>query len=112
VALQGYQQPKRDQWVAIPIPHPGISRELVDAVREMVENNRAPGKTGRRFWQLPGSAVRCKACGKQMHQYAAAVGGKTYAYYKYARLIRFGKDGCSLNRVRTNHRAEEVERRV
>ena len=102
----------KDQWIAIPVPHSGIPRELVDAAREMVKNNRAPGKTGRRFWQLPSGAVRCKACDKQMHQYAATVGGKTYAYYKCSRLVRNGKDACSTERVRTNHRADEVERRV
>jgi hypothetical protein len=35
-----------------------------------------------------------------------------YAYYKCSRLVRFGKDGCSPDRLRTTHRAEEVERRV
>jgi len=29
-----------------------------------------------------------------------------------ARLLRFGRNGCSPDRVRTNHRAEELERRV
>ena len=102
----------REQWVAIPVPHSGIPREVVDVAREMVKNNRSPGSTGRRFWQLPSGAVHCAACGKQMHQYAAAAGGRIYAYYKCSRLVRFGKDGCSPDRVRTNHRAEEVEQRV
>jgi hypothetical protein len=47
-----------------------------------------------------------------MLKYSAGVGDKVYAYYKCARLIRFGKDGCCPDRVRTNHRAEEVEQRV
>jgi len=78
----------------------------------MVKNNRAPGKTGRRYWQIPSGAVCCEGCGTRMLQYAAAAGGRTYAYYKCAPLVRYGKDGCSSERVRTNHRAEEVERRV
>jgi hypothetical protein len=47
-----------------------------------------------------------------MTQYAVPRNGRVYAYYKCARLLRFGKDGCSPDRVRTNHRAEEVEQRV
>jgi site-specific DNA recombinase len=106
------QKNPREQWVAIPVPHSGVPRELVDAARAMLQNNRSPGSTGRRFWQLPSGAVRCAACGKQMHQYAAAAGGRIYAYFKCARLIHRGKDGCCPDRVRTNHRAEEVERRI
>ena len=99
----------REQWVAIPVPHSGIPREVVDAARAMLKNNRRAGSTGRRFWQIPSGAVRCGACGTRMHQYAAAAGGRVYAYFKCARLIRFGKDGCSPERIRTNHRAEEIE---
>jgi hypothetical protein len=47
-----------------------------------------------------------------MTQYAVPRRGRIYAYYKCARLLRFGKGGCAPNRVRTNHRAEEVERSV
>jgi hypothetical protein len=47
-----------------------------------------------------------------MQQYAAAAGGRIYAYFKCSRLSRFGKDGCCSDRVRTNHRAEEIEGRV
>jgi recombinase-like zinc beta ribbon protein len=102
----------REQWVAIPVPHSGIPREVVDTARAMVKNNRAPGKTGRRFWQIPSGAVCCEGCGTRMLQYAAAAGGRIYPYYKCSRLVRNGKDGCSSERVRTNHRAEEVEQRV
>jgi site-specific DNA recombinase len=102
----------RDQWVAIPVPDSGIPRDLADAARATLQDNRAPGKTGRRFWEIPSGAVRCGACGTRMHQYAAAAGGRIYAYYKCSRLVRFGKDGCSPDRVRTTHRAEEVEQRV
>jgi site-specific DNA recombinase len=102
----------RDQWIAIPVPHSGIPGEVVDVAREMIKHNRAPGKTGRRFWQIPSGAVTCEGCGTRMLQYASAAGGRVYAYYKCARLVRNGKDACSPERIRTNHRAEEVERRV
>src|SRR5215208_6192698 len=102
----------REQWIAIPVPDAGVPRDVVDTAREMIRNNRAPSNAGRRFWQLPGGAVRCGACGTRMTQYAVPRRGRIYAYYKCARLLRFGKDGCSPDRVRTNHRAEEVERSV
>jgi hypothetical protein len=102
----------REQWVAVPVPDAGVPREVVDTAREMIKNNKAPSNAGRRFWQLPGGAVRCGACGTRMTQYAVPRNGRTYAYYKCARLLRFGKDGCSPARVRTNYRAEEVEQIV
>jgi site-specific DNA recombinase len=105
----------REQWIAIPIPEAGVPRELVEAAREMIEDNRPPSSTGRRFWQLPSGTVRCSGCGTRMTQYASAAGGRIYAYYRCARLARLGKDSCpSLEgyRSRKNHRAENVERLV
>ena len=99
----------RDQWVAIPVPDAGVPRDLVDRARAAIQDNRSPKNTGRRFWQLPGGSVRCGECGTRMLQYAAMAAGKVYAYYKCSRLVRFGKDGCCPDRIRTNHRAEEVE---
>ena len=102
----------RDQWVAIPVPHSGIPCEVVDTARAMIKNNRAPGKTGRRLWQIPSGAVCCEGCGTRTLQYAAAAVDRIYPYYKCSRLVRNGLDGCFPERVKTNHRAEEVERRV
>jgi site-specific DNA recombinase len=105
----------REQWIAIPIPEAGVPRELVEAAREMIEDNRPPGSTGRRFWQLPGGTVRCSGCGTRMTQYASAAGGRIYSYYRCARLARSGKGSCpSLEgyRSRKNHRAENVKRLV
>ena len=106
------RQNPREQWVAIPVPDAGIPREVVDAAREMIRDNRAPSNAGRRFWQLPVGAVCCEGCSMRMTRYALTVRGRMYAYYKCSRLVRFGKDGCSPERLRTTHRAEEVERRV
>jgi hypothetical protein len=109
------QKNPRDQWIAIPIPEAGVSRELVEAAREMIQDNRPPGHTGRRFWQIPSGAVRCSGCGTRMTQYASAAGGRIYSYYRCARLARLGKGSCpSLEgyRSRKNHRAEHLERLV
>jgi transposase len=105
----------REQWIAIPIPEAGIPRELVEAAREMIHDNRQQASTGRRFWQIPSGTVRCSGCGTCMTKYASAAGGRIYSYYRCARLARLGKDSCpSLEgyRSRKNHRAEHVERLV
>jgi site-specific DNA recombinase len=105
----------REAWVAIPVQEAGIPRELVETAREMIQDNRPPGSTGRRVWQLPSGSVRCSGCGTRMTQYASMAGGRVYAYYRCARLARLGKGSCSSlegYRSRKNHRAENVERLV
>ena len=102
----------RDQWVAIPVPDAGIPHEVVEGAREMVRYNTAPPKKGRRFWEIPSSVVRCGGCGNAMRQRITIAGERVYAYYRCPRLILEGKDACSPERLRTNHRAEEIEREV
>lgn len=41
-----------EECVYIPVPDSGISREVVEAARERIKNNRAPSNAGRRFWEL------------------------------------------------------------
>jgi len=106
-----YQNP-RDQWIAIPVPDAGIPRENVETAREMVRYNSVPPKKGRRFYEIPSGVVRCGGCTNAMTQHTTRVRGKVYAYYKCDRLVQHGKDACSPERLRTNHRAEEIERKV
>jgi hypothetical protein len=106
-----YQNP-RDQWIAIPVPDAGIPREIVEAAREMLRYNAVPSKKGRRFYEIPSGVVRCDGCANAMGQHITMANGKVYAYYKCARLVQHGKDGCSPERLRTNHRAEDIERKV
>jgi len=93
----------------------GMMLQADVAAREMIKDNRPPGSTGRRVWQLPSGLVRCSGCGTRMTQYASAAVGRIYAYYRCACLARLGKGSCtSLEgyRSRKNHRAENVERLV
>src|SRR5215218_5618784 len=106
-----YQKP-RDQWIAIPVPDAGIPRETVQTAREMLRYNAVPSKKGRRFYEIPSGVVRCGGCANAMSQHITMANGKVYAYYKCARLVQHGKDGCSPERLRTNHRAEDIERKV
>src|SRR5215210_7885685 len=44
----------KEEWVAVPVPYAGIPREMVDAAREAIKDNRRPSSAGRRLWQLSG----------------------------------------------------------
>jgi site-specific DNA recombinase len=48
-----HHKPK-EEWIAVPVPDSGIPRELVEAARVVVENNRKAARAGRRFWELTG----------------------------------------------------------
>ncbi len=102
----------KEQWIAISVPDAGIPLETVEAARGMVRYNEPPTRSGRHVWEIPGGAVRCGGCGMRMIKYAGMANGKVYAYYKCSKLTRNGKDACSPERLRTNHRAEEVEQKV
>jgi site-specific DNA recombinase len=40
------QKNPREAWIAIPIPEAGVPRELVEAAREMIQDNRPPAARG------------------------------------------------------------------
>ena len=47
----------RSEWVAVPVclgVAPPVSRELVEAARETIKDNRLPSNAGHRFWELSG----------------------------------------------------------
>ena len=54
-----YMLRPREEWIAVPVPDSGIPREVVDAARGIIKDNRAASKAGRRFWELSGGLVRC-----------------------------------------------------
>jgi site-specific DNA recombinase len=106
------RQNPREQWVAIPVPDAGIPLEVVNTARKMMRYNGQSVKTSRRFWEIPGGAVRCAGCGTRMLKYSSMARGRSYAYYKCSRIDRNGKDACSPDRHRTCHRAEKLEQTV
>jgi len=56
----------REEWVAVPVPDSGVAREVVDAAREAVSNNRWNTRGTDRFWELSGGILRCRACRSTM----------------------------------------------
>ena len=93
----------KDEWTAVPVPDSGIPRELADAARVAVEDNRAPSKAADRFWQLSGGVARCGACGRRMRVLSRTKrrksGTRRYGYYRCAARHDHGEEGCSNGRT-------------
>ena len=101
----------KEQWIAIPVPDAGLSRDTVDAAKEMVRDNTRATNKGRRFVEL-GGMLYCGGCGKKMLYHAGVSKGRMYPYYKCRRVTRDGKGACPSGGYRHNHRAETLEERV
>jgi site-specific DNA recombinase len=61
-----------EEWIAVPVPDSGVTREIVDAARQAIKHNRAPSNAGRRFWELSGGFVHCGLCGHVMDSHTTA----------------------------------------
>jgi hypothetical protein len=97
--------------VAVAVPDSGIPREVVDAARAYIEDNRRPSNAGRRVWELSGGMVRCSKCGCAMEISSARGRRKDRSYFYYRCTARYnrGREACANNR---HHRAEELEARA
>ena len=101
----------KEEWVAVPVPYAGIPREVVDAARAAIKDNRVPSKTGRRFWELSGGILRCAECGHTTANHSVrATSGTHYHHYYYCR--NHHKHGDAECTHRKNHRALDIEGRV
>ncbi len=101
---------ERDKWIAVPVPDSGISRELVDAARERVKDNRPAAKSGARFWELSGGISRCASCGRAMSGTRVNTKGRPERfYYRCPNRAGGGPEACPNGK---NHRAEVAETEV
>lgn len=91
-----HKNPK-EQWIAIPVPDPGLPREIVDAAREMIKDNRRETNKGRRFFKH-GGVLYCGGCGKEILYSASLAKGGLYSYYKCRHAVRDGKEGSLSSR--------------
>ena len=101
----------RSEWIAVPVPDPGIPREWVDSAREAIAGNIRTSKNGGRFWELSGGILRCASCGWCMSTNTVKTrgsSGKPNHYYRCQKLLS-RVDGCEN---RKSHRADVVEPRV
>jgi site-specific DNA recombinase len=100
----------RNEWIAVPVPNAGVSRELVDAARASIKDNPRPSSAGRRFWELSGGILRCGECGYAMTtNNIPSHSGKLFFYYRCAKRLGEGKGVCSQ---RKNYRADKIEPQV
>jgi site-specific DNA recombinase len=100
----------RQQWLAVPVPEASIPRELVDAARTAIKDNRRPPPSGRRSWELSG-LLRCSRCGYMMNA-QTTTGGRSreqvYFYYRCGGRYR-SRNGCDHDK---SHHAEKAEAMV
>ncbi len=99
----------REEWIAVPVPDPGIPREVVDAAREAIKGNKKSSSAGSRFWELSGGIARCAECGRALTaaRVARKRSGKVDLYYRCLGYWQAGR--CTHKKY---HRAEDLERRV
>lgn len=94
----------------MPVPASGLQRELVDAARAAIKDNRPPSPSGHRSWELSG-LLRCSQCGHTMTGKTTSGGrsrGRLYFYYRCSSHFR-NNNGCDHIK---QHRAEKIEARV
>jgi hypothetical protein len=96
----------QEEWVAVPVPDSGVPREVVEAARETVLNNKPSSNIGERFWELSGGILRCGECGRRMRTCVTRKKtGKRYFYYACAKR-REGWGVCPNHR---SYRADALE---
>jgi site-specific DNA recombinase len=104
------ERPK-EEWIGVPVPESGIPREVADAAREAIKDNRRRSNAGRRFWELSGGILRCGECG---HTTATrnikAHTGTFYYYYYYCR--NHHRNGNAVCANRKSFRAVDLEEHV
>src|SRR5215217_6101822 len=106
-----FTEKPKDEWVAVPVAYAGIPREVVDAARAAIKDNRRPSNSGRRFWELSGGILRCGTCGHStVTQSVRAHAGTHYYHYYYCRNHRHHGDAECTNRK--HYRAVDLEGRV
>jgi site-specific DNA recombinase len=96
----------REEWVAVPVPDSGLAREVVDAAREVVLNNKQNTRGTERFWELSGGILRCASCGSFMRTCVTRRNpDRVYFYYTCARHHK-EREACPNRR---SYRADILE---
>ena len=103
-----FRQNPREEWIAVPIPDPGVPREHVEGARRRIADNRAPSGANRRFWELSGGLLFCP-CGRRMTTFTAR--RKAGPQYYYVCGLRRSNSGTCGHGAKY-HPAPAVEGRV
>jgi site-specific DNA recombinase len=109
---RGATEKPREQWIAVPVIDSGLPRELVEAAREAIADNRKASSAGHRFWELSGGIMWCGNCGRRMttcRRRRDSNASKYYHHYRCPKRQIEGADACCHKKY---YRAEEVEETV
>src|SRR5215218_4426735 len=102
----------REEWLFLPVPEAGVSREVVEAARQSLKDNaRKPSKAAKRFWELSGGILRCDECGHTLRPNSAhkKSGGRFHYYSCRSRYNTGPSRDCSNRKFL---RAEQIEEQV
>jgi site-specific DNA recombinase len=102
----------REEWLYVPVPDAGVSREVVEAARQSLKDNaRKPSKAAKRFWELSEGILRCGECRHTLRPNSAhKKGGRQFHYYSCRSRYNTGPSRDCGNRKYL--RAEQIEEQV
>jgi site-specific DNA recombinase len=107
---RGFATRPKEEWIAVPVPDAGIPREVVDAAREALADNRRVSSNVSRFWELSGGILHCGACGWRMRTSVSQKRGSVRRYFYYQCNKRHHEAAACPNRK--NYRADKIEPQV
>jgi site-specific DNA recombinase len=107
-----YAPRPREEWLYVPVPDAGVSREVVEAARQSLKDNaRKPSKAAKRFWELSGGILRCGECGHTLRPNNPHKKSKgQFHYYTCRSRYNTGPSRDCSNRKYL--RAEQIEEQV
>src|SRR5918998_5648547 len=107
-----YAPRPQEEWLYVPVPDAGVSREVVEAARQSLKDNaRKPSKAAKRFWELSEGILRCGECGHTLRAHTSyKKSGRRFHYYSCRSRYNTGPNRDCGN---TKHlRAEQIEEQV
>jgi site-specific DNA recombinase len=110
--LRGATEKPCEQWIAVPVIDSGLPRELVEAARESIADNRKASSAGSRFWELSGGVLMCGNCGRRMTTCRRRRDGNATKYYYHYRCPKRQIEGADACCHKKNYRAGEIEETV
>jgi site-specific DNA recombinase len=106
---RGATEKPREQWIAVPVPDSEIPRELIEAAREAIAENRRPSSAGGRFWELSSGLLVCGNCGRRMTTCRRRRDTNTTKYYYHYRCPKRQVEGAGAYLHKKHYRAGEIE---
>ncbi len=102
----------RTEWIPVPVPHSGVSREVADQARVALQGNVKHSRSAGRDWPLSGGILRCPDCGRALVAVSTKKlqpdgTRKKHYYYRCATRRQRGLEACSFGRTPNADAIEE-----